>query len=237
MRAILTSLLLVALAGPAAAGAWPREKGSTFVSLSHAVSTGTQTLLTPFMTISTYTGLYAEYGLTDKLTLGLDAGFGGDPEDAETDAYTVQTGAIFLRHPLWSDDTGHRTAIQFGLGRITDSDHGDQTRIIPALAWGYGFESRFGGGWAGIDASADFRQPSGDTVWKADATLGLKPTDRWMGILQLQTGLAPDTDPLVRFAPSVVRSFGKRVSLQLGAFAGIEGDDSLGGKVALWLTF
>ncbi len=237
MGRILTSLILAALAGPACAGAWPREKGSTFVSLSHAVSTGTQTLLTPFMTISNYTGLYAEYGLTEKLTLGLDAGLGGNPADAETEAYEVRATAVFLRYPVWSDDSGHRTAVQLGFGRITDSVHGDQTRLIPALAWGYGFESRFGGGWAGIDASADIRQPSGEVFWKADATLGLKPTERWMGILQLQTGLYPDAEPLVRFAPSVVRKLGPRLSLQLGGFAGLTGDDSLGAKAALWLSF
>lgn len=237
MHRILTSLMLAILAGPAGAGAWPREKGTAFVSVSHAASTGTRTLLTPMMTISNYTGLYAEYGLTERLTLGLDAGFGGEPESIEADAYEVRAAAVFLRHPLWSDDSGHRTALQLGFGTLRDSSDGDQTRIIPALAWGYGFESRFGGGWMGIDASAEFRRPSGDTVWKADATFGLKPTEAWMGILQIQSGLYPDAAPLVRIAPSVVRRLGPRLSVQLGGFAGIEGDDSLGGKLALWLTF
>lgn len=237
MRRILVSLMLAALAGPVSAGAWPREKGTAFVSISHAASTGTQTLLTPFMTISNYTGLYAEYGLTERLTLGLEAGFGSSPEDEEADAYDVEAGSVFLRHPLWSDDSGHRTAIQLGFGRISETSREDQIRIIPALAWGYGFESRWGGGWMGIEASADIRRPSGEVVWKADATLGLKPTDSWMGILQVQTGLYPEADPLIRIAPSVVRKLGTRLNLQLGAFAGIEGDDSVGAKAALWITF
>jgi hypothetical protein len=231
MRVALIALASICFGAQAEAGAWPREKGTTFLSFGHAASTGTTTLLTPDFQINNYTSVFAEYGLTESLTIGLNAGFGGD------DDYSVQAGYVFARYPVWSDDSGHRVGAEIGFGLIDDEPDGRQRRVIPGLSWGYGFESRWGGGWAGIEASADFRMPSGDTAWKADVTLGIKPTDNWMAILQVQNGLYPDAEALVRVAPSVVRRIGARAHVQIGGFAGLVGDDSIGGKVAVWLSF
>lgn len=231
MRAALVLLACLCIGARAEAGAWPREKGTAFVSLGHAATTGTTTLLTPEFKIDNYTSVFAEYGLTERITLGVNAGFGGDAD------YSVRAGAVFARYPVWSDDNGHRVAAEIGFGLIEDEPDGRQTRVIPGLSWGYGFESRWGGGWAGIEAAADYRVQSRETAWKADVTLGLKPNDDWMLILQFQNGLYPDAEPLVRLAPSVVRRIGGRAHLQLGALAGLVGDDSIGGKMALWLSF
>jgi hypothetical protein len=231
MRAAIIALASLCIGAQAEAGAWPREKGSTFLSFSHAASTGTTTLLTPEFQINNYTSVFAEYGLTEKLTIGLNAGFGGD------DDYSVQAGYVFARHPVWSDDSGHRVAAEIGFGLVEDEPDGRQNRVIPGLSWGYGFESRWGGGWAGIEASADYRIQSGETAWKGDVTLGLKPTENWMLILQVQNGLYPDAEPLMRLAPSVVRKLGGRAHLQFGAFAGLVGDDSIGAKTAIWFSF
>jgi hypothetical protein len=246
MRGFLFALSLLCCAAQAGAGAWPRARGEAFISVSHAASTGTRTLLAPQLDLNQYTSLYAEYGLTSRLTLGFDAGYGfgdnsGDGSgDGSSDGFgdnSVRAGSVFARYPLYSDDAGHRFAAQLGLGLIEDAPDGRQSRVIPALAWGYGFASRWGGGWMGIEGSADIRHPSGDVVWKADLTLGLKPTERWMAILQVQNGLFPGSEPQMRVAPSVVRQLSGRANLQAGVFAGVRGDESLGAKLALWLTF
>ena len=75
MRVLLSLLLLVTLSTAAsAAGPWPRAKGSAYLKLyefwlrfdEHYTSTGE---LDPNATLGLYnTALYAEYGLTDRLT-------------------------------------------------------------------------------------------------------------------------------------------------------------------------
>ena len=109
--------------------------------------------------------------------------------------------------------------------------------IRPGLSWGRGFESAGGGGWLGVESSVELRLPSGDTAVKADFTAGLKPTEAWMLIAQVQTGLYPDADPIVRLAPSVVRRLGDTTHAQLGLIGGVVGDDAVGVKLALWFSF
>ena len=120
---------------------------------------------------------------------------------------------------------------------IMDEDPEQQFRIRPGLSWGKGFESRWGGGWMGIESSLEWRAPTGEMAFKTDLTAGLKPTDRWMGILQVQYGNYPDSDPVLRLVPSVVRKFGSRTHLQLGIMAPLVGDDTPGIKFATWITF
>ena len=78
---IPTAGLLLALAGTeAAAGAWPRPKGETFVSIATRQTTGARTLIAAVQDIRSYSSVYIEHGLTDRLTIGLDAGMGRGSE-------------------------------------------------------------------------------------------------------------------------------------------------------------
>lgn len=230
MRRALTGLLLL-VAGPVWAGAWPREQGRTFVSLSQTFSTGVETLLAPTQTLTAWTGLYAEYGLTGKLTVGLDAGTGSGPDAS------IGTGLVFARYPVWQSAGGQRVAADLGIGWRNDSEEGQDLRIRPGLAWGRGFESRWGQGWLGVEVSAEWLMPSQQQIYKADFTAGIKPDDRWMLIGQVQTGRYPDSGALIRIAPSVVRAIGPMTHLQLGLEATVLGDDSIGGKLGLWFEF
>ena len=216
MRALLIALALVLPAAEAGAGAWPRPKGETFLSFSQQVSTGARTLIDATQDIRSYASVYAEYGLTDRLTIGLDAGTGAGEDDR------VGAALVFARLPVWSPGA-HRVAIDFGIGTLQSEAQGRQTRFRPGLAWGRGFESRWGGGWLGMESSLELREPSGDVAVKADFTAGLKPNDRWMLIAQAQTGYYPDAGGIVRLAPSVVRRLGPRSHLQLGALAEVAG--------------
>jgi hypothetical protein len=231
MRASLAGLMLLLAAPQAAAGAWPREQGETFLSFAYTLTTGARTLLAAMQDIRSYGSIYAEHGLTPRLTVGLDAGYGLG-EDA-----TVGAALAFARLPVWTLDGGHRVAAELGLGLLDDDTDGRQVRIRPGLAWGRGFESRRGGGWLGLDAWAELRLPSGDVALKADATAGLKPNDDWMLIMQVQAGRYPDDGPLVRLAPSAVRRLGPTTHVQLGLIGSVVGDDAMGVKLAAWFSF
>jgi hypothetical protein len=230
MRMPIAGLLLALAATEAAAGAWPRPKGETFISIATRQSTGARTLVAAVQDIDSYNSIYVEHGLTDRLTVGLDAGQGRGPDEE------IAAALVFARLPVWSPGE-HRLAADLGFGLLEDEVDGTETRIRPGLAWGRGFESRWGGGWLGMEASWEYRLPTGDNAIKVDFTAGLKPTDRWMTILQLQTGAFPGSDPIARLAPSVVRRLGARTHLQVGGLAPLAGDDAWGATLALWLTF
>jgi len=230
MRMLTAGLMLALAATQASAGAWPRPKGETFVSVATRQSTGARTLIAAVQDIRSYNSIYVEHGVTDRLTVGLDAGQGRGPDEQ------VDAALVFARLPVWSPGE-HKVAADLGVGLLEDAVDGTQTRIRPGLAWGRGFESRWGGGWLGMEASYEYRLPSGDSAIKADFTAGLKPNDRWMGILQLQTGVFPDSEPIARLAPSVVRRLGARSHVQIGALAPLAGDNAYGAMLALWFTF
>jgi hypothetical protein len=231
MRGFLAGLLLALTAVQASAGAWPREKGRAFVALSHTASTPTRTLLAPTTDLRGYSGIFAEYGLTERWTIGVDAGIGSGNDDS------ASTALVFVRRPVWSGDGGGRIAADFGIGTQDDEAFGRQVRLRPGLAWGRGFESRYGNGWFGIEAAAELRLPGNDLVLKADGTAGIKPNENWMLIFQVQSGRYPDEPALVRLAPSAVRRINGTASLQLGVNAAVVGDDAIGVKLGLWLEF
>ncbi|WP_424927013.1 hypothetical protein [Amaricoccus tamworthensis] len=223
-------LLMLTLPAMATAGAWPREHRSAFVSLSTNFSTAARSLDGMLVDLRNVTSLYAEYGLTPKLTVGAEASKGsGDSEEGAV-------GLVFARYPIWTSEGGHRFAAGFGIGLREETDFPTQWRFRPGLAWGYGFESRWGGGWLGVDASYERRIPSNTYVIKADFTAGIRPRDRWMAIFQVQSS-REDAGTIVKLAPSVVREISERTSLQLGATAGVKGDDTLGVKLGVWFRF
>ena len=103
----LAIMLWLALSPPLLAGAWPRGKGNVFaVGYSYVLPSGA------------YSGIYGEWGMTDRLTLGVDVGRGVSGQDKSV---------AFVRAPLWSPGRGHRFAVELGAGRIvlnTTEDEG-----------------------------------------------------------------------------------------------------------------
>jgi hypothetical protein len=97
MRIVLVFLLFILSTSPAQAGAWQRAKGGWFSASSCTWGADGSFL-------SSY---YAEYGLWDWMTIGVDTGM-------------TSTGAIsalfFTRVPLWESDKGHRLALEVGGG-------------------------------------------------------------------------------------------------------------------------
>lgn len=229
LLALVPAFLLTG--APAQAGAWPREEGEVFISVSQTTSTGARTIIETLQDVRSYSSLYAEYGLTPETTVGLDGGLARGDQDQGS------SWTLFLRRPVWSTEGGHRFAAGIGLGQLVEPEWGRQWRIRPGVSWGRGFESRWGNGWAGVEASAAYRLKSEDFAYKADFTIGLKPADRWMAIFQVQSGRYGADDLIVRVAPSVVRRFGEKIHLQIGFVGSVAGDDAMGVKLATWFTF
>lgn len=213
--------ILLCLSAPMAqAGAWPRAEGTGFVSLSQRLSWPQD--LAALQTDDArqdYATLYAEYGVTDRLTLGLDLGRSVSGDDKSV---------LFVQYPLRAAPTGPKVTAQLGLGRI-----GDKTILRPGLSLGWGLER----GWLSLDGVAEIATREKTTDYKLDITWGRSLSKDRKLILQVQTGFPTHGDAFVRLAPSMVFPVSDRLQAELGVTWDVSGDDRMGILVGLWRDF
>ena len=101
MRTALIGLILnLMVSASAEAGAWLREKGDGFYSVSNTFRSFSDRM-------GQENGLYLEYGLTPKLTFGFDLNQ-GDSNSGH--------GAVFVRFPLGKAPGKNRFAMELALG-------------------------------------------------------------------------------------------------------------------------
>lgn len=221
MRLIAFVLLLVLTAGPIWAGAWAREKGTLFIAAGGNLwlSDGSQ------LPVHYDPTLYAEFGFTDRITLGLDI--------HTADKGQIFSGFVFANVPIGPLDGANRYAANLAYGFRTDATRPDEILLRGGLSWGRGLSN----GWLAVDASATFG--TADATWrpKMDATWGHNWTDRWTTTLQLQTGQGFTNDYYAKISPSVIWSFNDDVRLSLGYVQALTGDGGAGLKLETWLTF
>lgn len=208
----LAMILWVVLSGPAVAGAWPRGKGNVFIAGSTYVVPG-----------GTYTGMYAEWGVTDRLTFGVDLGRGVSGQDK---------AVAFLRLPLLHSRNGHRVAWELGAGVIADN-----TVIRPGISWGKGIDWAGRSGWAALDIVAEMRTQTLAMDTKADLTLGLTINDTRKIMLQLQAGAQHGDEPFLRLVPSLAFALSDRTMIEIGISQSLLGQRETGLKAAVWFTF
>ncbi|MDF1803227.1 hypothetical protein [Thalassovita sp.] len=210
------AVLLCFLATPALSGAWMRAKGGWFSDVSSNWSTSD-------VGTSFSTTFFGEYGLTDRLTVGLDG-------------YVTQTGAItalyFTRTPLWSNPNGHRLALE-----IAGGTSAGWAVLRPGLSYGRGISSGWGPGWFAVDASATVNLGTGAVTYKVDSTVGITPSDRWKAILKFHTALPSDGGGSVRIAPSVVMRVGRMFQFEAGLNTTLWGPRQTGLKLGIWTEF
>lgn len=224
MRYLLALILSVVLPSLGVAGPWPRGEGKMFVSTSTSFSWPVDAIGADQWQ---YTSIYLERGMKRQLTFGVDAGLNGEGNYA---------GFAFVRAPILKRFDPQLFAVRIGLG-MTGSSESSEALAMFGAAWGRGFESRFGGGWATVDFQAHYLTAAGDLILKTDATLGIKPTEQLKLILQLQAGAYPGNEPFMRLAPSVAWQFAKGRHLEVGGQVGLLNDDRIGLKVGTWLEF
>lgn len=225
MRAtILAAAILASVAPPAAAGPWPRGEGRTFAALSYEM---TVDLNDPLYALNHEALLYAERGLTERLTFVLD----GAADVTDDDRSFI----ALLSWALAAPGATHQVSVAGGLGTRSD---GGRSASFPVLAasWGRGFETRWGGGWT--TAEAQYRAADGpDALAKLDLTLGLRPSDRSLVFGQLRLADAPGGDPTAQLTATMVLDIRGPLKAEIGLLYGLRNDDTAGLRSGLWLDF
>ena len=215
--AIRAALLgaLIALPAPAAAGAWLKEKGGKYLAFS--LDGGSADI---------WTGVYAEWGIAETMTVGLAAGRNRDSDRAllfTRRAVPERIGAVL------TDRIGGRLAYELG-GGVVD---GDPAASV-TLSWGRAISTRWGDGWANVDVTgiavhrpvleAEAYDPYAYVIErKLDAVIGLRRTPR--STWQLAAFAWSDgEDSSLAIVPSYARDFGLaelRIGLRLGTETGL----------------
>lgn len=213
----LAVVLLLGIATDAVAGAWLREKGTGFLSLS-----GEVTEPDDFGIYRQYYSLYAEYGLAERLTLGVDAGH---------DMLRMSKGVVFARLPLGRADRTVKLAVELGAGQV-----GDDNALRPGLSIGRGIKLWDRDGWLNADGRAVMAGDGAMTL-ESDLTFGLSVTDRAKVILQLQAGQPDIGDGYAKFAPSLVYETKPGAHLEIGLTQPLTGSDLRSLSLGLWRTF
>lgn len=221
MRFAIAAMLICAVcAPPAMAGAWLREHKDVFLSF------GTTIRGNMYMLPEYETKLYAEYGLLPRLTLGLDLN-----DIREKSAHAL----AFARLPLGPADRKSRYAVELGFGK-----HRYQEQWAPmyklALAFGRGFESRWGNGWIGAELAYEVRTALPDPALKLDLAAGLSSGWRLRPLLKLETLYMPDQPFSYALTPGIMFDVGKSTWV-----LGIEGrsttTETIGLTFNIWRSF
>lgn len=221
MRLVLITLLFSCTSPVVQAGAWAREKGTLFIAAggNFLLSDGAQ------LPVHYDPTLYAEYGASDRATLGLDL----------HTADAGRTGALFLfaSFPIGDDKAQQKFAASLALGARVDAVNGPEALLRGGLSWGRGIKN----GWLAIDASATFGTIDTTFRPKLDATWGHLWSDRWKFTTQLQTGQGFTDDYYAKIAPSIIFSYKENIDFHLGAVHALTGDHGSAMKFETWLTF
>ncbi|EEX08525.1 conserved hypothetical protein [Ruegeria lacuscaerulensis ITI-1157] len=185
----LLLLLLAILLGPAPvnAGAWLRQKDSSFSALSvtgYRETNGSAQFKY---------ALYSEWGLREKLTIGLDA---------EEHQLGYGHALLFARLPVADLGVAGRLAAEFGIGA-----HHQQLQAWAlykaTLSWGKGFQTGYGGGWLAVDAALEYRTHNA-LFRKLDLTAGFSSQRRIDPMLQIETAYVPGRPFYWSARPSVL---------------------------------
>ena len=221
MRHIIFCILFWSLAPPAVAGAWPRDVGTLFIAA------GGNFLLSDGAELPVYYDptIYAEFGVTPRLTLGLDI--------YTADKGRVAAGFAFASVPLGDLTARTRAAASIGYGYRLNDDTSTEALMRLGLSLGRGLDD----GWLALDASATFG--TRDTVWrpKVDATWGHNWSDRWTTTFQFQGGQGIYGDYYLKASPTIILTVSDRIKINLGAVKAFTGDEGGALKLETWLTF
>lgn len=174
--AIAALLICVMCAPPARGGAWLREHKTAFLSFGSTIR-GNKYILPDYET-----KFYGEYGLRPGLTLGVDL----------NDIRLKSAHALlFARIPIGPRDRKSRYAFELGLGQHRyQLDWAAMYKL--SLAFGRGFENRWGNGWMSAEFAYEVRTGLPDPAYKLDLVAGMSSGWRVRPLLKLETLYMPD---------------------------------------------
>ncbi|WP_458791159.1 hypothetical protein [Yoonia sp. MH D7] len=217
----LTLILSLCWASETVAGAWPREKGEIFIAAggNFLLSDGAK------LPVHYDPTLYAEYGMSERVTLGLDL--------HTADAGRIGTMFLFASFPIGDIETRDKLAASLAFGTRADAINPTDTLLRGGLSWGRGLDT----GWLSVDATATYGTGERTFRPKIDLTWGHQWGAQWTTTVQLQTGQGFTNDYYAKLAPSVIYSFNDRVKLHLGAVHALTGDRGSALKLETWMRF
>ncbi|ROU03613.1 hypothetical protein [Histidinibacterium lentulum] len=218
----LCLMILLTCAGDAAAGPWMRGEGEVFLSFGTNVALS-DTAQRPVHWDPT---VYLEYGLTPRLTLGADLYIANGDEE--------ETGSVFLRFPLHAAETGLPVSASLAYGLRHDRLADETERIARA---GLHVGRPLPQGWLSADAAAIFVLGGDRTEGKLDLTWGRSISERWTGVLQMQTGIGTAGDFYAKAAPSALIRVTDRTRIEIGVVHALTGDRGTGLRIATWWDF
>ncbi|HEY0213189.1 MAG TPA: hypothetical protein VGC40_06330 [Paenirhodobacter sp.] len=240
MRLILSACLCVLgclAAQGVAAGPWPRAPGGFFAAISREMRDG-----------GDWDALYAEYGLTQRLTFVLDAGRatrGGGWRAVAALRMPVLTWGrqqvaislgAGLERPNDLDLPADGVLSSLALAGLAPLDSTVYPAIQTGISWGMGFDTVYGAGWATVDASLRRMPDLEAEERKLDLTLGLnlRPSSAVIG--QIQYADPRIVDPQIRLGLGWVEHFGP-MALEAGVGKRLRHDGEADVKVGLWVEF
>jgi hypothetical protein len=223
MRILAAVLLLICLLPPPVwAGAWPREKGTGFSAISSTLRRAG-----PDQPLRYDTSTYLEYGLTHRFTLGLDIN-----DDLATSGHVL----VFGRVPLSPPDARIKLAFLVGIGGHRQFDLW-QPMYKVGLSMGRDVHTRWGQGWIAVDAAAELRQGTGQSIFKLDGTFGVTLSPKWKAMVQLESYYAANAPFGITLTPSVVFALPENNALVLGLEFKHNTQRSIGLKAGFWKSF
>jgi hypothetical protein len=223
--------MLLGAGAQAYGGAWPRGETNGFLSLKYTGRWDTADIALLDFTREDLFQAYGEFGVAPRLT------FGGEYSAAGPEVAPITEIRGFVRYTFLQRGA-HVVSAEIGAGQRGNDFEYSVSFIRPGIAWGRGYDSRFGAGWIELDAQSEvYTNSDDDPAVKLDATVGLNVTDRLAVILQGRAGDYPDIEPFFRIAPSAVVRVTDWLRLQGEVEAGVYNDTGLSAAVALWIDF
>ncbi len=219
-RVLFTIWLFVLGTAPALSGAWLREQGSGFAS-----ATATQRSSDGHR--STEFGYYADYGLTSRVTLGVDL---NDNDNLSGHAL------VFVRIPMGREPRGYRFAVELALGGSHYLNSWEPMQKT-TLSFGRAFDSNWGPGWVAIDGAYEMRGLDTEPILKLDATIGLSDPKQLRPILQIETAKITGQPLFYTITPGVQIPLTRDTQLLIAAEHRVTTQRSLGLKVGVWHRF
>jgi hypothetical protein len=216
----IACLFFLIAAQPVLAGGWLREKGKGFMSMSSTVHA-----VYPLPEYEI--GVYADYGLTSRVNIGLDIN--------ETPG-AAGHALLFLRVPLSASEWRNKIAVELSLGgHHRDADWQPMYRL--GLSWGYGFSGKLSAGWMAVESAVEYRMGNVSPLYKLDAIFGLSSSDRIRPMLQLETAIAQNLPFQWKLTPSLLIPGKGNSTWVVGIQRRSFGETRTGLKVALWNRF
>ncbi|RYH02011.1 hypothetical protein EU805_12585 [Salipiger sp. IMCC34102] len=201
------------------ASAWPRGEENSFFSLSYQYQLNETE-------DQDYGSIFAEYGLTEALTFGLDLGYNPVARD--------RSGIVFLRQSYTMPSGPDVYALELGVGVVDISDN-TYAVVRPGASWGRGWQSGDLSGWAGIEASYAFRG-DGSQLGKVDVTGGIAHEGGSLSLIQIQTSKPSDNDWVATLAPSYVYAVEDDWFLEIGTSLKLS-NGAKSFKLGVWREF